>query len=294
MAVVSASKRLVKDGMSSASNKHKVTWKVMCDSVTDTTWTVYTNAVNPKKGSAVPGEVGTLSADYVALDDGDVQPMGDSPLWFTITVEYGVPTTNVTELANPLTVVQRYGGGSDIFRTVTRDLDDKPFTNTFGDYIDPLPEAPCNAGSFGLVIRKADLGVFPSISHHVNESAIWGLPARTVKIGRISWRSGAEGGTRFWEIDVPFDYNKATWDFSYENVGWRAYKPGGTLTAADIIDAAELNTARPTQLPMYIDANGRFMSIPIAAGSHPAPIKRKMHTLYNFASLGLPNPFTLT
>lgn len=292
MAVVALSKRLVKDGMSSTSNKHKVTWKVKCDSVTDTTWTVYVNAVNPKKGSAVPAEVGTLSADYVALDDGDVQPMGDSPLWFTITVEYGVPTTNVTELSNPLNVVQRYGGGSDIFRTVTRDLDNLLFVNTFGDYIDPLPEAPCNAGSFGLVIRRTALGDFPAIAHNVNSAAIWGLPARTVKIGRISWRSGADGGTRFWEIDVPFDYNKDTWDVSYENVGWRGYKTGGTLTATDIVDATEPNTVNPSRLPMYLDTDGRFMSIPIT--THPAKITRKLYQLYNFAALGLPNPFTLT
>jgi len=294
MAVVALSKRLVKDGMSSTSNKHKVTWKVKCDSVTDTTWTVYVHAVNPKKGSAVPAEVGTLSADYVALDDGDVQPMGDSPLWFTITVEYGVPSVNITGFDNPLNVVQRYGGGSDIFRTVYRDIDGLPLTNWFGDRIDPLPEAPCNAGSFGLVIRRTELGEFPSISHHVNSAAIWGLPARTTKIGRVSWRSGSEGGVKFWEIDIPFDYNKDTWDLVYESVGWRGYKAGAALTSDNIVDATDPNTGRPSQLPMYMDEDGQFRTIPIPAGTYPDPIKRKLFTTYNFASLGLPNPFTLT
>ena len=277
--------RYVKSGQGSKQDSHQMVMKVRCTLPTDNTWTVYAHAITPKRGVDAPAIYGMPTGTRCL--DSNVKPMGDSPWWFEITVDWGIPEFSLPP--NPLDYVERYGGGVSDFEYSTKDADGKLLVNALGHILKPGILRPKADGQFGLVIRRTDIARFGSLSHRVNSNAIWGCGARTIKIGEISWRTGRESGINFWQISLPFQYREDGWRFKPLNVGFYA-KPTATATYAQPI--SELG--KDQSLPWPLESNGTLKSAPGGIVPDPDPLpERKQFTEIAYPS-DWPDPFSLT
>lgn len=273
MAVDTPTLRMVKSGMSAKRDGVALTYKIKCTSMTDTCYTVYSNAIVPKKGSTPDPALG-LPTDWV-INEAEVTPMGETLYWFMINIEVGPRQTGSWE--NPLDYVRVWGGGVSVMRPTRYDADGARIVNAAGDLFQPLLERPVGAGQFGVEFRKTSLTAYSGISNSVNSTAIWGLAAKTILIGEVSWQASSEDDVKFWQISIPMTYDPAGWQEKREQAGWN-YKP---------TSGARAIAATWSKEPVYLNANGTLLAV---GGT---VIEKELKKFRSIAFPTMPNPFVL-
>lgn len=133
-----------------------------------------------------------------------------------------------------------------------------------------------------------DLGIIAQMVDTVNDSSLWGLPARTIKLSQITWERKLYGTCNFYFTRrFEFDVNFNTFDLS--DVADRGFKEytgsGGTGNPVNfkvIKDENDENLPSPTML----DGNGSVNTDPV---NNPVFLPTiQLYGQSNFLGLGIP------
>jgi hypothetical protein len=136
------------------------------------------------------------------------------------------------------------------------------------------------------------LATFSQFRGGVNDSTLWGLPARTIRLADIAWERNVYGGSTY--------YYTVTYDFEIKYETWNRY----------IVDQGQyrkinknlpLSNTNPL-VPLVDDLTGRWYTgyldgsagLVAAVGGNPNPAhlyvwEKQIEPQYNFLSLGIPS-----
>lgn len=122
----------------------------------------------------------------------------------------------------------------------------------------------------------------------VNDSTLWGLGARRIKLSNVSWTRQLYGVCNFYfTIDYEFDVNFATFDKVAADLGFRYLAAGANLTDPETPgkweQVADAKGNRETK-PVFLDGAGNRAANPAAAGS----ILVSHYEGRNLLNLGIP------
>lgn len=136
-------------------------------------------------------------------------------------------------------------------------------------------------------VYPIDLNIISSSMHTLNDSTLWGLPARYVKLSRCSWQQVFYGVCGYYfTINYGFDINFDTFDKEIKDVGTRVLMQGGDPT-------------NPTHYQTYNENAGTHGGDIILDGSGnawtgtgtPGSIFVQFYSTSNLLLLGIPPTF---
>jgi hypothetical protein len=148
------------------------------------------------------------------------------------------------------------GAGSDLKEVSRTDSTGAPMVNSAGDFYDPLPERPIQAGQYTLTRNEADnpVAMAALFSNTVN-AAIWnGRAAGTCLLGIITYRKVYEvvdgNPFEYWQVSYPVKENPMGWQFKPIDNGWmKKDEDGNKYNVIDMVG----NT---TMVPVLLDGAG--------------------------------------
>ena len=138
--------------------------------------------------------------------------------------------------------------------------------------------------SIGLNVLTLPLATFTSMVDTVNDSTLWGLGSRKIKLSNVSWTRNMYGTcTFYYTINYEFDIRFDTFDTKPLDEGSKVLMAGGDANNPShfkpYIDPATGNAAR-----VFLDGNGSPLQ-----GSTPVEIDVKYYQESNFLLLGIPS-----
>jgi len=150
-------------------------------------------------------------------------------------------------------------------------------------------------------VGSLQLASFCAMINCVNSSAMWGLPARCVKLSNASWEQKTYGRSyTYYTRSFEFDISYVTWDLIVADYGHRAlwgHNDKGTWVI-DKIDGADPDPTKPTHFRQYMDAANNpancFLNgagVPVTSIEDAAAKTVKRYPTANFFSLGVPVSF---
>jgi hypothetical protein len=190
---------------------------------------------------------------------------------------------------NPLAAPIRVGGSFVKYtEEATEDKDGKPIrSSSFERLRGPMVEFDANRPtvSIGLNVAFWGLSTFAPLVDIVNDSSLWGLPARCVKLSNVRWTRNVYGFGYFYTIDYDFDIRYDTFDREVPDMGMKELAAGGTASNAshyqdngDRLGAKGI--VRYLKNHQYWDGTG-----------DPDKIKIQKYKQSNFLVLGIPTSF---
>ena len=122
----------------------------------------------------------------------------------------------------------------------------------------------------------------------VNDSGMWGLEPRTIKLSNASWTRKLYGlCTYYYSIRYQFDINFKTWDKKIIDEGTMVLAPGGDPTNPE--DFIQYKDCRGSNQRILLNGEGA----PLADGDNPVEIPVEFYFENNFFVLpgGIPSSF---
>lgn len=136
-------------------------------------------------------------------------------------------------------------------------------------------------------VASLGLDVFSQMINTVNDSALWGLPARTIKLSNVSWSRQLWGTCNFYYTrSFDFEVNYNTWDLSdVVDEGYKVLKAGGDKTDPADFNIHKDNRDENTTVPIMLDGNGALNNDPSVPVFIPTV---QLYGESNFLTLGIP------
>lgn len=208
-----------------------------------------------------------------------------------------------TPVEDPLLEPQKVSGG---FTKYTEEAVQDRFGNAILSsslelFRGPQVEVDRNRPNVRIEQNVASLGIdtFSSIIDTVNDSPLWGLPARTVKLSDVSWERKVQGTCDFYYTRIfTFDINFDTFDRQILDEGTKALnghwdKDTGAWVLDNINGAPPVNT-NPTHFIRVKDKNGENMRVildgtgkPLTNGAVPVYRDTEIYPQSNLLVLGI-------
>lgn len=168
----------------------------------------------------------------------------------------------------------------------------------------PQNEWDANRPTVSIEQNRATLGLetFSQMVDTVNDSALWGVGARRIKLSNVSWERVLFGTCDFYYIRrLEFDINFNTFDRDLMDEGTKAlngrWGTDGTWTLIDIGGSAP-NPDNPAHFIRYKDRNyetARVLlngaGLPLTDGDSPIYRHVEKYGESNFLALGIPTSF---
>ena len=198
-----------------------------------------------------------------------------------------------SEIDNPLSQPPKIGG-SYLSRTkaATQDRFGAPITNSSDEPVVPAPEIDDPRDTVTIEVNTAsiDLALRSRFRNKCNAAVLWGLPARTVRLGQWSYSLEYYGScTRYVANKLEFEIDLDQWDFVYIDQGFRTVTgsfeivPGKTVT----LYKTEMDDRDPPlRLPRLLDGHGQLLD----AADDPVLLRREIVHQDDFSLLPIPNP----
>lgn len=194
-----------------------------------------------------------------------------------------------TEIENPLNEPAEISGSFVKYtKEITKDRNGDPvessshemFRGSAVEFDDNRPTV-----SIGMNVLTLPLSTFTPMVDTVNDAALWGLPARRVKLSNVSWERLLYGTCTFYyrlnyEFDIRMDGNG--FDRVLIDEGTKVLKPGGD--ANDPRDFQVYKDANGENTRVLLDGSGRALS----DGANPHEITLEYYDESNFLLLGIP------
>lgn len=153
------------------------------------------------------------------------------------------------------------------------------------------------------------LPIFTAMKDHVNSSVLWGMAARTVKLGKVSWERKILGTCGYYYTrTLEFEIDARTWDREVPDEGdkvidgaWKKNTTTGDwewdpkVYTDDLIHLIPINRADPRNYirakdphdqPFHVQLDGN--GAPLKFGDAPAKIHVEKYDEANFLILGIP------
>lgn len=139
-------------------------------------------------------------------------------------------------------------------------------------------------------VASLGLPTIASMAQTVNDRPLWGLPARTIKLSRISWERNFYGTcyvyyTRTFEFDIKYD----TWDRKdIVDAGFKKYKGSGSRNDPANFVVVKDDNDENTPEKILLDGNGDPLTDP-SSPVYIGPVQ--LYDESNFLLLGIPSVF---
>jgi hypothetical protein len=223
---------------------------------------------------------------------------------------------NTTTIDNPLLEPMGVSGSFVKYtREVVKDKDGNAIKNSAHEMIrGPQVEFDHNKPTVQIKQNVAALGldVFSAMIDKVNDSTLWGLGARRVKLSNVSWERNYFGAcfayyTRTFDFDVDFNtFDRVALDEGTKALGRLDVTAGTWDSTTDFADGVPLDADNPLHFTRYKDKHGENCrvildgaGIPIGAASGtgtgtgagsevPGEITIQYYQEANFLTLGIP------
>jgi hypothetical protein len=192
-----------------------------------------------------------------------------------------------TTIDNPLNEPDRISGGfSKYTEEISLDKDGKEIENSAEEaFRGPQVEFDNNRPTVTIEknVLVLPLDTIAEMVDTVNDSTLWGLQKRKVKLSNVSWSRELYGTcTFFYKVSYEFDINFDTFDRTVIDIGTRFKIKGAE---ADNKNQYERYTDINGELTTcHLDGNGNLL----AAGDDPVEIEIKYYDESNFLTLGIP------
>ena len=136
-----------------------------------------------------------------------------------------------------------------------------------------------------LNVASSPVSLVDSMIDHLNDSPLWGLPARHVKFSQVSWSQSLYGTCNFYyTLNMGFEINRTGWDVLHVDKGTRALAPGGT--EGNRLDYVKMKNERGEILENdYLDGSGGQL----ATGASPITATAEYSPQANLLLLGIPS-----
>ncbi len=137
----------------------------------------------------------------------------------------------------------------------------------------------------GFNVAELPLAAYAQMVDTVNDSLLWGLGPRKIKLSNVTFTRNYYGGCyAYYSIDYEFDINFLTFDRRLVDYGTRILAPGGDPNDPRdfIVDKDLLGENKGRVL---LDGNGA----PLADGANPVIIDFEYYPESNFLTLGVPS-----
>ena len=178
------------------------------------------------------------------------------------------------------------GTFANFTREVTKDKDDNDILTSSHEIIrGPAVEFDDNraAVSISKNVLTLPLTTYTEMINTVNDSTLWGLSARKIKLSNVSWERVLYGTCSFYyTINYDFDIDFEGFDRTIIDEGTKVLKVGG-------------NKNNPNDFEVYKDVNGENTRVfldgngsALGEGLDPVEIEIKYYKESNFLTLGIP------
>jgi hypothetical protein len=138
--------------------------------------------------------------------------------------------------------------------------------------------------NIGLNVLSLPLSTFSDFVDTVNDSTLWGLSARKIKLGNISWSRKLYGTcTYYYTMNYEFEVNFKTWDRTLVDRGTKILMAGGTAGDQDHY----IQKKDPLGENVVVFLNGSGALLP--AGSPPVTRVFEIYDERNMLTLGIPS-----
>lgn len=208
-----------------------------------------------------------------------------SDLWKVEQKFTNAPLSELSNIDNPLARAPVTSGS---FTKLTKQIDIDRFgqpvcSTSFEPYKFEVDDNRPTV-QISMTFGSLPLTTYGSMVDTVNDSTLWGVPARCVKLSNVSWSRHAYSGDQFYyEVQFEFEINFLTFDFYTFNHGSKKLKPGGSLTNPTHYEVAK-DVQGENAGPFYIDALGQ----PITNVSELVLQTFYYYPQSNFLLLGIP------
>lgn len=119
----------------------------------------------------------------------------------------------------------------------------------------------------------------------VNDSTLWGLGARKIKLSNVSWTRQLYGTCNFYfTIDYEFDVNFLTFDKTAADRGFLKLSAGGNQANLGDFEMILDEKGNPIKSPKFLDGNGNVAATVAAAGA----VQIEYYDERNMLALGIP------
>jgi len=193
---------------------------------------------------------------------------------------------------NPLaTPPQCSGSFVKYTREAQIDKDGKAIRAISGDIIrGKSVEFDANRPTVAIELTMASLGlnIFSPMIDTVNDSSLWGLGTRRVKLSNARWTRNLYGYSFYYTLGLDFDIDFKTFDRIIPQCGYKTLMTGGTASNPAHWEHKKDTTGFPTRNVTYYNADGTDYTDITAA---PATKTVQYYTESNFLTLGIPTSF---
>lgn len=230
------------------------------------------------------------------LDIDPVDDEGKPNYFFDITynfTNYPFPRCQTTSIDNPLDEPDRLSGSFVKYtREASKDRHGNPlFSSSWEQFRGSLVERDYNRPTVCIEMNLATLPLsgFAPMIDTVNDSSLWGLPKRCVKLSNASWSRKVYGTCSYYfVVTYEFDIDYNTFDKTIIDHGTKKLKPGGNkndprdfILATDVLD---------NPIDVILDGNGNPWN---NLGTHgPGIWTPELYDESNFLLLGIPTSFS--
>lgn len=223
-------------------------------------------------------------------------------LWIVNQKFSTIPKTRCQDesIKDPLEEPDRIRGSFVRYTKTGRfDKDGKPIKSSSHEFlVGPETEFDHNRPSVDIekTLLQLPLSTFAAMIDTVNDSPLWGLPKRCVKLSNASWQRLLYGTcSYYYTVAYNFDIDYNTWDREVGDIGRRVLngvdgvngvdksKPEHFIVAKDVQDEIVEN--------VILDGNGNQWKGENADPGGAGKIKVEFYKESNFLSLGIPTSF---
>ena len=138
--------------------------------------------------------------------------------------------------------------------------------------------------SIGMNLATLPLATYTQLMHCVNDSSLWGLSARCVKLSAMRFQRLLYGTcSYYYSVDLDFDIDFNTFDRKLIDSGVRSLKSGGTAT--DQRDYRMNRSDEGDVVRYFLDGNGGLLS----NTNSPVVLTFQVYNTANLLLLGIPS-----
>lgn len=292
---------------------YTVTHLVFTDSFSDGPYTVLNCPGLPSIGSqwtfGNDSDLYSYCTPYASVRIHD-EKEGDPTKWWRVQQKFtSEPLVRCqdTQVEDPLLEPQKVSGSFVKYteEAVVDRLGVPVLSSSYELFRGPQVEIDKNRPQVRIEQNVAVLGleVFSEVMDYVNDSPMWGLPARCVKLSNVSWERKVYGVCNYYYTRIfEFDINYNTFDRNILDEGTKALnghwdRTTGAWTLDDINGGAPDNT-NPTHFIRVKDKNGENMRVildgtgkPLTDSANPVYRETEFYKQTNLLSLGVPATF---
>lgn len=192
-----------------------------------------------------------------------------------------------TAVENPLAEPARLSGSFiKTVREATRDKDGNPILTSSHEVVrGKVVERDFSRPTIRVGINSLILPLtsFSYMVDTLNDSMLWGMPARTIKLSNVSWTRKLYGiCTYYYTVDYEFEVS-TEFDVDFLDEGTMVLAPGGNPNdPRDFVRYKDANEENPDRV--LLDGNGS----PLDDISNPVEIHLEKYAESNFLLLGIP------